>query len=148
MVARRPHKPKAAGSTPAPATTPGGAHAARPPRPLARTLVRPRRRPHRLELMGRNRAEGSRWHKLVRWVIRRDGGICHLCGRPGADTADHLVPLSQGGAKMDPRNLKAAHHNVWPRCNRVRGDRPIEVAQAEIAKILENEQVSAGTWEW
>lgn len=33
---------------------------------------------------------------------------CHLCGRPGADTVDHLLPLSQGGTN-EPGNLRSAH---------------------------------------
>lgn len=74
---------------------------------------------------------GRPWRRLIPVVLRRDGGTCHLCGRQGADTADHLVPHAHGGSdQLD--NLKAAHR--W--CNRVRGDRPIEVARADIARRL------------
>lgn len=57
-------------------------------------------------------------------VIRDGAGICHLCGHPGADAADHVVPLSRGGAD-DLSNLRPAHHfEPCPvcgvKCNRVK----------------------------
>lgn len=98
---------------------------------------------------------GSRWRRTKTRIIRRDKGICHLCGRDGADTADHLVPVANGGAMYDDRNLAAAHHNVWPQCNRVRGNRPIPAARADIAikiqraetaRAAETQPDSAWTW--
>ena len=71
---------------------------------------------------------GRPWQRRKARIIRRDGGICHLCGQPGADTADHLIPWSHGGTD-EPANLAAAHID----CNRRRGNRPIEVARAELA---------------
>ena len=87
---------------------------------------------------------GRPWQRVKARVIRRDGGICHLCGQPGADSADHLVPPGQGGSLYDPANLKAVHHDVEPKCNRIRGDRPIEVARAEIAQLTG----SPDDWSW
>jgi 5-methylcytosine-specific restriction endonuclease McrA len=49
-------------------------------------------------------------------VLDESGGICHWCGRPGATTADHLVPTSRGGTS-DRDNLVAAHRS----CNSARG---------------------------
>lgn len=86
---------------------------------------------------------GRPWQRLKARVIRRDGGICHLCGQPGADTADHIVPHSQGGRSV-MSNLKAAHHNVAPYCNRIRGDRTIEVARAEILATT----TGSDDWDW
>jgi 5-methylcytosine-specific restriction endonuclease McrA len=44
------------------------------------------------------------------------GTTCHLCRRPGADTADHLTPRARGG--LDTlANLRPAHHG----CNSKRG---------------------------
>jgi 5-methylcytosine-specific restriction endonuclease McrA len=51
-------------------------------------------------------------------VLRRDGGICWICGQPGALTADHIKPLSHGGSTII-NNLKAAHRS----CNSRRGNR-------------------------
>ena len=49
------------------------------------------------------------------------GTICHLCGRPDADTADHVVPRSKGGPDaLD--NLRPAHKT----CNYSRRDLPLE----------------------
>lgn len=41
---------------------------------------------------------GSRSQKHARFVMLRDGGICHWCGKPGADQVDHVVPVAEGGA--------------------------------------------------
>ena len=60
-------------------------------------------------------------------VVRDGGGICHLCGHPGADAADHVVPLSKGGTDTVD-NLKPAHHRMTcetcgRRCNLEKGSR-------------------------
>jgi 5-methylcytosine-specific restriction endonuclease McrA len=41
-----------------------------------------------------------------------------ICGQPGADTVDHITPISAGGTD-DPANLSAAHK----RCNLAKGAR-------------------------
>lgn len=82
---------------------------------------------------------GRPWQRLKAKIIRRDGGICHLCGQPGADTADHLQPVALGGPVYDPTNLAAAHQ----RCNTRRHTKPIDVARARIAKG----NVTQG-WKW
>jgi 5-methylcytosine-specific restriction endonuclease McrA len=58
------------------------------------------------------------WAKTVRRIIERDRGICWICGLPGANSADHLIPRSKGGNHSDA-NLAAAHMY----CNRQRGNR-------------------------
>jgi hypothetical protein len=35
--------------------------------------------------------------QLVAQVVERDGGICWLCGKPGATSADHVVRVPHGG---------------------------------------------------
>jgi 5-methylcytosine-specific restriction endonuclease McrA len=69
-------------------------------------LHRQRRRPY----------SGHAWARIVARVVRRDRGICWLCGRTGADSADHIVRVRDGGSD-DLANLRAAH---WS-CNRERG---------------------------
>ena len=49
-------------------------------------------------------------------VMRRDQGLCHLCGRPHADAIDHIVPVAWGGSD-DPTNLAPAHTS----CNSAKG---------------------------
>lgn len=41
-------------------------------------------------------------------ILRRDRGICHVCGGPGADRVDHLIPQAHGGTE-DDANLAAIH---------------------------------------
>jgi 5-methylcytosine-specific restriction protein A len=43
-------------------------------------------------------------------ILARDGGVCWICGLPGADTIDHLTPRARGGDSSD-ENLKAAHRS-------------------------------------
>lgn len=60
--------------------------------------------------------------RLVRLVLAAKGRTCHLCGGPGATTADHLVPWSHGG-RNELDNLEPAHGG----CNSVRRDLPLAV---------------------
>jgi len=48
------------------------------------------------------------WRRLAAGVIRRDGGVCFFCGKPGATLAHHLVERRDGGADA-PENLRACH---------------------------------------
>lgn len=43
--------------------------------------------------------------------------VCHLCGKPGADSVDHVIPRSLGGSD-DLTNLRPAHFT----CNSSRGN--------------------------
>jgi len=86
---------------------------------------------------------GRPWQRLKRRIIRRDGGICHLCGQPGADSADHLIPYSYGGPNS-ATNLAAVHHDVEPKCNRRRGTRTIDAVKADIERSRHD---TAG-WTW
>jgi 5-methylcytosine-specific restriction enzyme A len=51
--------------------------------------------------------------------MERDGGICHVCGRPGADQVDHVIPLSEGGAddywNRAPIHAKPCHQEKTQR---------------------------------
>lgn len=62
------------------------------------------------------RLSERQWRRLVSVVIARDRGVCHICGRAGATTADHVLALANGGTN-DLENLKAAHKS----CNERKG---------------------------
>lgn len=63
---------------------------------------------------------------LVRLVLAAKGRICHLCGLPGATSADHIIPWSHGGRNV-VANLAPAHQG----CNSVRQDRTLQEWFAE-----------------
>ena len=42
------------------------------------------------------------WKKQRLLVLKRDGYVCHYCGNPGANEADHIIPKAKGGGdEMD-----------------------------------------------
>ena len=46
-------------------------------------------------------------------VLQRDNFRCHYCGVPASQaelTPDHVIPVSKGGAELDPSNLVASCH--------------------------------------
>lgn len=55
--------------------------------------------------------------------------VCHLCGHPGADAIDHVVPVNKGGADTDDNKAPAHHTRACPtcgiKCNRVKGARMV-----------------------
>ncbi|HET8581755.1 MAG TPA: HNH endonuclease signature motif containing protein [Jatrophihabitans sp.] len=63
-------------------------------------MTRPRRAP------GYKQPPG--WRRTVARIIARDRGVCYLCGKPGATSADHVKPVAEGGQHNDA-NLAAVH---------------------------------------
>lgn len=62
------------------------------------------------------------WRKVRLTVLERDAYLCQIRGTNCTTTAtevDHIVPISKGGAKYDPANLRASCH----KCNNSRIDR-------------------------
>lgn len=41
-------------------------------------------------------------------ILIRDNYVCYICGKPGADEVDHVIPAVRGGSE-DDENLAAAH---------------------------------------
>lgn len=62
----------------------------------------------------------SRAQRAENQRILAASNVCHICGGPGADAIDHVVPLARGG-RDDVTNKKPAHHDVPPFCNRIKG---------------------------
>lgn len=50
----------------------------------------------------------SNWRTIARQVMKAHNGICHVCGLPGANEVDHVIPVSQNGSH-DPSNLAPIH---------------------------------------
>lgn len=70
--------------------------------------------------MSRARGEGRNgrpWRTARAKVLARSR-ICAWCGKDGADTVDHIVPTSMGGAPLDPANLQPMHRS----CNSKKGN--------------------------
>lgn len=59
---------------------------------------------------------------MRRAVFALYGTTCHLCGRPGATTVDHLEPISvRPDLQLEITNCRPAHRS----CNLYRGDAPL-----------------------
>jgi 5-methylcytosine-specific restriction endonuclease McrA len=61
---------------------------------------------------------GRRAVRLRMMTLGEYGTVCWLCGRDGADSADHVLPRSRGGSDA-LENLRPAHRA----CNSARGNR-------------------------
>lgn len=61
--------------------------------------------------MSRTTYSGGRREQAARtWVITRDHGICWLCNHPGANSLDHIHPVTtHPHLAWEPTNWKAAH---------------------------------------
>ena len=74
---------------------------------------------------------GSGSLKITAAVLAAYGDTCHLCGKPGATTRDHLIPYSLGGTD-ELTNLRPAHR----RCNSKRGNRVLSGYGARITVVI------------
>ena len=54
------------------------------------------------------------WNTRRAMVLKRDGGVCYLCGGGGADTVDHII----AGDNHSLENLAAVHDRNPPHCHR------------------------------
>lgn len=75
---------------------------------------------------------GKRAQQWVKLTLNEYGSVCWLCGLPGANSADHVIPRSQGGAVFDIANLGPAHR----KCNYARGNRPAGQVQVPVESGL------------
>lgn len=81
--------------------------------------------------------------RLVALTLAVYGRTCHLCLKPGATTADHIVPRSKGGSDAIS-NLRPAHG----RCNYRRGDRSIEWFRQRYCPHLLHPEQPSSQWEF
>jgi 5-methylcytosine-specific restriction endonuclease McrA len=78
------------------------------------------------------RAYDHDWQAIRPSILERDGYVCQIAGpkcKRKATQVDHIVPLAEGGARLDPHNLRAA----CSACNAGRGN----TRAAELARALE-----------
>ena len=68
---------------------------------------------------------GDEAARLVAAALDLYGTRCHLCGAPGADSADHIIPRSRGGPDT-LENLRPVHHATAPYCNRRRVNKTMQ----------------------
>jgi 5-methylcytosine-specific restriction endonuclease McrA len=71
---------------------------------------------------------GHRWRQIREQVLSANN-VCHLCGVSGADTVDHIIPLSLAPELAhDLTNLRPAHRS----CNSRKGAKVGAAAQPRV----------------
>lgn len=60
---------------------------------------------HELKRSARRSPSGWARQRTTEAILKRDMGMCRLCGGKAA-VVDHIVPLARGGAN-EPRNLRS-----------------------------------------
>lgn len=71
--------------------------------------------------------------------------VCIVCGHGASDTADHVIPVSKGGARLDPDNVAPIHgvHGCpvcLRKCNSEKSDRPL----ADVVQLVTSVDWFAG----
>jgi 5-methylcytosine-specific restriction endonuclease McrA len=86
--------------------------------------------------MANNRDELTSYAwRQIRAQVLRESDVCIVCGHGASDTADHVIPVSKGGARLDPDNAAPIHFVAccpvcFRKCNSEKGNRPLsEVVQ-------------------
>jgi 5-methylcytosine-specific restriction protein A len=65
----------------------------------------PKRKEAPRELTTAERGYDATWQKLRRWKLATDP-FCAKCGT-SANQVDHIKPINDGGARLDPLNLQS-----------------------------------------
>lgn len=84
-------------------------------------------------------------YRQMRARLLAASDVCIVCGHGGSDTADHVIPVSKGGARLDPENLAPIHGNAGcpvclRKCNNEKGDKPL----AEVTQLVTSVDWFAG----
>lgn len=74
---------------------------------------------------------GRPWRRAQKRTRETKGDVCILCGHGGSQDVDHVDPLANGGAPLDPANLEPIHGadgcpTCLRKCNQIKGDKPLE----------------------
>ncbi|WP_422387505.1 HNH endonuclease [Arthrobacter sulfonylureivorans] len=77
--------------------------------PSSGWIDRPRPQDRDRSTTRRNQTTASEWQRTRSRVLRDHHNTCHVCGLPGADQVDHIIPIGLGGARKDPANLAPIH---------------------------------------
>jgi 5-methylcytosine-specific restriction endonuclease McrA len=70
------------------------------------------------------------------------GGLCWICGQPGSDTLDHVVPLADDPSGGGPDNWRPAHR----RCNSSPRRKARALARESQPKPAEPAQPKPPSW--
>ena len=78
---------------------------------------------------GRNELTSYEFRQL-RARLLATSDVCIVCGHAAADAIDHVIPVSKGGARLDPDNLAPIHGVTGcpvclRKCNNEKSDRPL-----------------------
>lgn len=65
----------------------------------------------------RRTLSGSQEQARARRVIARGRGVCHVCRHAGADEADHVIAVADGGADTEA-NMAPIHGGRCSTCGR------------------------------
>lgn len=94
--------------------------------------------------MAGNKGRSGRPYRRLRAQLKAQGLPCWLCQQPidydvsypdpRSFTVDHVVPVSKGGASVDPDNCRPAHLH----CNQRKGDRSRPVAKVVVFSTSES----------
>lgn len=74
--------------------------------------------------------------RIVPRILARDGGVCYLCGQPGADTVDHI----RAGDDHADSNLAAVHDRTPPHCHRYKSSAEGNAARWRVREKREPER--------
>lgn len=82
---------------------------------------------HQTHWQGTTRRERlpSDWSTRRLIVLKRDKGICYICGKAGADTVDHVL----AGDDHSLSNLRPVHDRTPPHCHRFKTSREANAAK-------------------
>lgn len=78
--------------------------------------------------MPRSKGRAGRPWRRLRASVLAASDVCWICGHPGSQDVDHVIPLSRHGQPRERANLRPAHGvkgcpYCGHKCNQERGNR-------------------------